>query len=64
MDIQNLVLELKKKGLTQPDIAAAIGCSQPNVSDIETGKIGKVRPSWKVVSGLTKLAKKYGIPIQ
>lgn len=63
MDTQNLVIELKKKGLTQPEIASEIGCSQPTISDIETGKIGKVRPSWKIVDGLMRLARANGIDV-
>lgn len=55
------MLELKKKGLTQPEIAVEIGCSQPTISAIERGEVGKKRPSWKIVSGLTELAKRRGV---
>jgi len=64
MDIQYIVTELRKKGLTQSAISVAIGCSQPTVCDIESGKIGKERPSYKIVSGLKSLASQYEVQLQ
>jgi transcriptional regulator with XRE-family HTH domain len=63
MDIQNLVIELKAKGLTQQQIATAVPCSQSTISDIENGVIGQVRPSYNLVTGLQELAKKHGIEL-
>lgn len=61
MDIQCTVLELLKKGLTQTQIASELGCTQPTVSMLARGKGGKVRPSFKVVDGLKRLAKENGV---
>jgi predicted XRE-type DNA-binding protein len=61
MDIQNLLLRLKDSGLTQKQIADAVGCGQSTISDMSTGKIGKSRPSWKVVEGLLSLAERQGL---
>lgn len=61
MDIQKIVKSLQDIGLTQREIAKAVDCSQPTISDIAAGQIGKVRPSHKVVSGLLGLAKVHDI---
>lgn len=61
MDIQKIIVALKVIGLTQKEIAREVNCSQPTISDIATGQIGKARPSYKVVSGLRLLAEKHGI---
>jgi len=64
VDIQKLVVELKGKGLSQAGIAAAIPCSQPTISDIENGRIGKSRPSFKIVDGLMRLARQHGVDMR
>jgi predicted XRE-type DNA-binding protein len=61
MDIQNVLSQLQEAGLTQTQIAAGIGCTQPTVSELLSGKIGQSNPSYKIVDGLKKLAKKHGI---
>lgn len=61
MDIKNTLLKLKAAGLTQTQIADAIGCKQSTVSDLLAEKIGLARPSHKIVQGLTDLAAQYGI---
>jgi len=61
MDIKHVLSQLQEAGLTQAQIALAIGCTQPTISDLSTGKIGQSRPSYKIVDGLQKLAKKHGI---
>jgi predicted XRE-type DNA-binding protein len=61
MNIQNIVLSLQKAGLAQQEIASEVGCSQPTISDIATGKVGKTRPSYKVVEGLRLLAVSRGV---
>ena len=63
MNIQNIVLQLQQAGLAQYQIANYVGCSQPTISDIATGKVGKVRPSYKVVDGLRLLASLKGISL-
>jgi predicted XRE-type DNA-binding protein len=55
MDIQKMVLALLARGFTQKMIAYRVGCSQPTVSDIAKGRVGKKRPSYRVVSGLMAL---------
>ncbi|NMV36944.1 helix-turn-helix domain-containing protein [Ralstonia insidiosa] len=47
-----MVQTLLAAGLTQKAIAARIGCSQPTISDLAAGKIGKSRPSYRLISGL------------
>jgi predicted XRE-type DNA-binding protein len=61
MDIPFTINSLKAAGLTQAQIAGEIGCSQPTVSDLVSGKTGTTRPSYKVVEGLKRLAKKYKV---
>jgi transcriptional regulator with XRE-family HTH domain len=61
MRLTDMLAALRKKGLTQRQIAAELGCSQPTVSDLAAGKIGGSRPSYKIVSGLQRLAQKYGV---
>jgi transcriptional regulator with XRE-family HTH domain len=54
-DLQKMVLRLLAAGRTQRTIADRIGCSQPTVSDIANGKIGKKRPAYSLVKGLEDL---------
>lgn len=61
MDIQKLVKALLAEGLTQAEIAKSVQCSQPTISDIANGRVGKVRPSYKVATGIQQLAKSVGI---
>ena len=61
MDIQKTLSLLQMHGLTQAQIASEIGCSQPNVCDMASGKVGKKRPAYQIVVGLTNLALKHGI---
>lgn len=61
MDIQILVKALLADGLTQAKIAKVVSCSQPTISDILNGRIGKSRPSYKVVTGIQALATARGI---
>jgi predicted XRE-type DNA-binding protein len=62
-NISNLLRRLQQDGMTQSEIADAIGCSQPTVSEMTTGKIGKKRPAYKLVTGIVQLAKKRGIKL-
>lgn len=55
MDIQNIVLELKRLGMTQAEIATAVKCAQSTISEIQNGKIGKARPSYQLVVDLQQL---------
>lgn len=55
MDIQYIVLELKRLGMTQAKIADAVKCAQSTISEIQNGKIGKARPSYQLVVDLQKL---------
>ncbi|QGZ66303.1 helix-turn-helix domain-containing protein [Paraburkholderia acidisoli] len=55
MDIQHIVLELKRLGMTQAEIAASVHCAQSTISEIQNGKIGKARPSYQLVTDLQQL---------
>lgn len=59
--IQSILIRLQGGGMTQAQIGEEIGCSQPTISDMSSGKVGKVRPSWRIVQGLTRLAKERGV---
>lgn len=61
MDIQKIVKSLLATGLTQAEIAAHVDCSQPNISEIANGQVGKTRPSYKIVTGIQSLAKLHHI---
>ena len=54
-NLQDMVHRLIEAGLTQKEIGERVGCSQPTISDIAQGKIGKKRPSYSLVIGLEKL---------
>ena len=56
MEPKDIVLELKRLGMTQVEIASAVGCSQATISDIENGK--QKRPSYKMVVQLNDLLTK------
>lgn len=64
MNITYTLSGLLGAGLTQSDIAKAIGCSQPTISDMVAGKVGITRPSYKIVSGLEALAAIHAIPTE
>lgn len=70
MNIENSLKALMKSGLTQRDIAEALGCSQAHVSDMANGKAGMKRPSAKIVEGIERLKriqkalKSESVPIQ
>jgi transcriptional regulator with XRE-family HTH domain len=53
MEPQELVLELKRLGMTQSEIASSVGCSQATISEIQNGK--QKRPSYRMVRALTEL---------
>lgn len=58
MEPQDIVLELKRLGMTQVEIALAVECSQATISDIENGR-QKRGPSYRMVARLNDvLAKK------
>lgn len=61
MDIQSIVKALVATGMTQVEIAKAVDCSQPTISGIASGRVGKTRPSHKVVTGIQRLAINRGI---
>lgn len=64
MDIQYTITQLRQRaGLSQKAIGEAIGCSQPNVSDMEAGKSGIKRPSYDLVSKLQALAEQHSVPV-
>ncbi|SIT43729.1 hypothetical protein BN2476_350261 [Paraburkholderia piptadeniae] len=50
-----MVQRLLAGGHTQRSIADRLGCSQPTISDIANGKIGKKRPAYQLVRGLEQL---------
>jgi transcriptional regulator len=53
------VLELKREGLTQVQIAKKLGVSQAAVSGFYTNAIAKIKSSYETV----ELAKKMGIKV-
>lgn len=61
MDIQKIVNALLGAGLTQAEIAKSAECSQPTISDIARGRVGRVRPSYRIVVGISKLAAEHGV---
>jgi predicted XRE-type DNA-binding protein len=61
MNIPHTLSELQRAGLTQTQIAQALGLKQPTVSDMATGKAGTKRPSYQVISGLERLAAEYNV---
>ena len=64
MNIPFLICELQRAGLTQTQIASAIGLKQPTVSEMAHGKAGTKRPSYQVINGLERLAKKHKVPME
>lgn len=62
MDIIFTISGLQAAGLTQSQIAQAIGCKQPTISEMASGKAGVRRPSFHIVSGLQSLAARHGVP--
>jgi transcriptional regulator with XRE-family HTH domain len=63
MDIPFVIKALRQAGLTQTQIGKALDLSQTSVSDMEAGKAGTKRPSFAVITGLTRLAKKHRVPL-
>jgi len=61
MDISFTISALRQIGLTQTQIGDAIGVSQTSVSDMEAGKCGITRPTYKVISGLERLANTHNV---
>ncbi|KVE38191.1 helix-turn-helix domain-containing protein [Burkholderia sp. BDU5] len=55
MDLQFIALELKRLGMSQVEIARAVDCSQPTISEIQSGRLGKRRPSYRLATSLLKL---------
>ncbi|VVE90427.1 helix-turn-helix domain-containing protein [Pandoraea bronchicola] len=55
MDLQFITLELKRFGMSQVDIARAADCSQPTISEIQSGRLGKKRPSYRLALSLKDL---------
>lgn len=61
MNIPYILSELQRAGLTQTQIANAIGLKQPTVSEMASGKAGTKRPSYQVISGLERLATEHHV---
>lgn len=55
---QNKIIDLKKKGFTQTEIAAQVGCSQNYISNLENGLCGK-RLSYEYAKKLNALWEKH-----
>lgn len=64
MNIPHILSELQRAGLTQTQIANAIGLKQPTVSEMAAGKAGTKRPSYQVISGLEKLAAEHNVTLE
>jgi transcriptional regulator with XRE-family HTH domain len=54
-NLKAIVQTLLASGMTQKAIATRVGCSQPTISDIASGKIGTARPSYRIAAGLVAL---------
>jgi predicted transcriptional regulator len=54
-NVQDMVNTLLGRGMTQKAIADYLKCSQPTVSDMAAGKVGKHRPTYQIVRGLEEL---------
>lgn len=54
-NVQDMVNRLLAAGMTQKAIADHLKCSQPTVSDMAAGKVGKHRPTYQIVRGLEEL---------
>lgn len=61
MNIPFTLSALRGAGLTQTQIGDELGLKQSTISDMEAGKSGITRPSYKLVSGLHSLALKYSV---
>jgi transcriptional regulator with XRE-family HTH domain len=57
IDWQQLVRSLRALGMTQTSIAAAVGCSQAHISDLERGICGK-NVGWPLAVKLLELQQK------
>ena len=53
------ILELRKKGLKQKDIASKLNISQPAVSAFENNALKKIRSAKKIMEFVKKLGIKY-----
>jgi hypothetical protein len=60
-DLSKIVVALMESGLTQKQIADAIGCTQPNIHFIANKKSGAIQPTFRTAMGLIDLAAKHGI---
>lgn len=54
MNWAKLISDLQQAGMTQAEIAASVGCSQPHISDIVNGRRGK-QLTYVVGDGLVRL---------
>ena len=57
--MKKLINKLLEAGLTQTEISGHLGCSQPTISEILSGK--NKNPSFKFGMGLVRLCKERGI---
>lgn len=64
MDISFTIKSLRQAGLTQTQIGNAIGLRQTSISDMESGRAGTKRPSFRVIDGLARLARKHKVPTE
>ena len=62
MNPTKLIPKLVEAGLTQIQIAQECGCTQPTISDLQSGKIKN--PSYPIGCGLVRLAQEHGIEIK
>ena len=53
------ILELRKKGLKQKEIASKLKISQPAVSSFENNALNKIRNAKKIMEFAKKLGVKY-----
>lgn len=55
MNWEFLIGELRAAGWTQVRIAERVGCSQPTISEIASGSVGRRGPSFQIASALIEL---------
>jgi transcriptional regulator len=56
---EKVILEFRKKGFKQIDIAKKLNISQPAVSAFEKNALGKIRSAKKILSFVKEIGFKY-----
>jgi len=62
VDWRAVMAGLKRAGITQPEIALALGCGQATLSDMARGKTQD--PRFMLAAGLLRMAEQHGVDIE